>query len=169
MPKIVRELGPLAFGVAVFGLVIGLLLQAGNPIGNWLLAAFLVGHGWVHMMYVMQQPRAAAEAKAATAGGPEWAFELDRSWLLSAVGTPATVLHGLGRILVVITVGGYMLAGLATIPLFLPATLWAPLVLVSTFASLALLVLFFHRNLLIGLAISAVLLWVVVTSAWVPG
>ena len=49
MAKRIRELGPLAVATAVFGVVIALLLSNGNNLGNWLLAAFLVGHGWIHL------------------------------------------------------------------------------------------------------------------------
>jgi hypothetical protein len=42
------------------------------------------------------------------------------------------------------------------------------LVLVATIASAVLLLLFFHRNLFIGLTIDVILLWVVATNVWTP-
>lgn len=166
MVKMIRELGPLAVGVALLGLVIAWLLQGGNVIGNWLLAAFLMGHGWVHTMYVMRQP---AAQPAAAAGGTEWAFPpLDRSWLLSPIGTPAAASQLLGRLLVAATVLLYTLAALATIPLLVPATLWATLIISGTIASAVLMLVFFHRNLVIGLAIDVVLLVVAALAVWSP-
>jgi len=169
MVKMVRELGPLAVGVALFGVVIAWLLQGGNAIGNWLFAVFLFGHGWVHTMYVMRQPATRPVAGATAAGATEWAFPpLDRSWLLSPLGTPAAASQLLGRLLAVTTVLLYSLAALATIPLLVPATLWTALIISGTIASAALMLVFFHRNLVIGLAIDVVLLLVAVMAVWSP-
>jgi len=159
MPKLVRELAPLAVAVALFGALIAVLLANGSNLGSWLLAAFLVGHGWVHFMYVMPQPKAAA----ATASGPDWPFSLDRSWL-GAGGA----LHGLGLILVVLTAVGYLLAALATIPIVVPAAMWAGLVVFSSLASALLMALFFNPQLILGLAIDAALLAVVILDVWRP-
>ena len=166
MVRMIRELGPLAVGVALFGLGISWLLQGGNAIGNWLFAAFLFGHGWVHTMYVMRQP---VTQPAAAAGATEWAFPpLDRSWLLSPIGTPAAASQLLGRLLVAATVLLYTLAALATIPLLVPVTLWAALIVSGTIASAILMLVFFHRNLVIGLAIDVVMLWVAALGVWSP-
>jgi hypothetical protein len=174
MVKMMRELGLLAVGVAAFGLVIAWLLQGGNVLGNWLLAAFLAGHGWIHMMYVTPAPATARatvpEARATTAAGPEWGFpSLNHSWLLDRLGTPGAAERSLGQVLVMVAVFGYSAAALATIPLALPAALWQPLVLLSTMASATLMLLFFHRNLVIGLAVDAVLLVVLFGGLWAPG
>ena len=160
MTKLVRELGPLAIAVAVFAAVIGVLLANGNNLGSWLLAAFLAGHGWVHITYLMPHP----EPSTATTGGPAWPFDLDRSWLAA---DPRTV-HAIGTLLVILTVAGYMLAALATVSLFVPGELWLPLVIGSTIASAALLGLFFSPMLLIGVAIDVLLIVAVVFSGWRP-
>jgi hypothetical protein len=159
MTRVVRELGPLAIVVAAFGLAIFYLISVGNSIGNWLLAAFLIGHGWVHMMYVIPQPQAQARA----ANGTTWPFRLDHSWL-----SGSRSLHGAGLVLVAITVIGYMLAGLATIPVLVPVDLWAPLLFISTLASAALLLIFFNAGLLIGIAIDVGLLVAAALSGWRP-
>lgn len=160
MAKRIRELGPLAVATAVFGVVIALLLSNGNNLGNWLLAAFLVGHGWIHLMYVMPRPK----ASAATAGGPPWPFDLDHSWLAAG----GAGLHVIGLLLVAVTVVGYFLAGLATIPIVISADLWPLLVLVSTVASALLMALFFNPGLMIGLAVDATLIALVVVTSWRP-
>jgi hypothetical protein len=116
-------------------------------------------------MYVMPHPA----AQPASAGATEWAFPpLDRSWLLSPIGTPAAASLLLGRLLVAATVLLYTLAALATIPLLVPAGLWAALVISGTVGSAALMLVFFHRNLVIGLAIDVVLMWVAVAVIWSP-
>ena len=164
MNKLVRELGPLAIGVGLFGVVIGWLLQAGNPIGSWLLAAFLVGHGLIHLMFAVPQKA----VQPATAGGPQWAFGMDRSWLLSPMGATTGALHGLGMTLTMVTLIGFALAALATIPLLLPAALWPALIMISSVASLLLMAVFFHPYLFIGVAIDVVLIWVAVAAVWLP-
>lgn len=170
MVKMIREIGPLAIAVALFGLVIYWLLQGGNVIGNWLFAAFLFGHGWVHTMYLMRQPSAQPSVQPSAApSASEWAFPpLNHSWLLSPTGTPPAASQLLGRLLVVAAALLYTLGALATIPLLVPATLWAALIISATIASAALMVVFFHRNLVIGLAIDAVLLLVAVMAVWSP-
>jgi hypothetical protein len=165
--KWIRELGPLAVGVALVGLLIAWLLQDGSTVGNWLLATFLLGHGWVHTMYLMRQPQPAAATATATAGGPDWPFELDHSWLLGNAARTSPV-QLLGKLLVATTLVLYTLAALATIPLFVPATMWTTLVIAASVASAVLMLVYFHRNLLIGLAIDAVLLWVAITGVWSP-
>jgi hypothetical protein len=162
--KMIRELGPMAIGVALFGVLIAVLLQGGNVAGNWLFAAFLLGHGWVHVMYLVPQPR----ATAAAANGSQYPFELDHSRALSALGLAPAAQRLLGTLLVAATIGGYLVAALATIPVIVPPSAWAGLVVASSVASLALLGLFFNRNLVVGVAIDVVLLAVAVSSVWMP-
>jgi hypothetical protein len=160
MAKRIRELGPLAVATAVLGVVIVVLLSNGNNLGNWLLAAFLVGHGWIHLMYVMPRPK----ASAATAGGPPWPFDLDHSWLAAG----GAGLHVFGLLLVAVTVVGYFLAGLATITIVISADLWPMLVLGSTAASALLMALFYNPGLLIGHAIDVALIAAVIFGDWRP-
>jgi len=164
MTRTVRDLGPLAIGVALFGVLIAVLLNGGNVVGSWLFAAFLLGHGWVHTMYVMPQPK----VSAAGAKGAQWPFELDHSPILSAIGLAPGGQRTLGSLLVAATVAGYSVAAMATIPLILPASSWPALVVASSVVSLALIGVFFHRNLLVGVAIDVVLLAVCFSSVWLP-
>ena len=160
----IRELGPLAIGVALFGVLIAALLQAGSVLGNWLFAAFLLGHGWVHTMYLMPQPK----ASAAPTKGPQWAFELDHSHVLSTLGLAPAGQRMLGSLLVAAIVAGFAVAAIAAIPLILPASALPSLIVGSSVASLVLIGLFFNRNLLIGVAIDVVLLAVAFSSIWLP-
>jgi hypothetical protein len=164
MVKLIRDLGPLAIGVALFGLLIAYLIGQGSNIGNWLLAAFLVGHGWVHVMYLVPRP----EPQPATASGPDWAFELNRSWLLSGLGLSTPTLRALGIVLVVVTLVGYVLAAMASIPLLVPVAAWTALIVAATAASALLMAVFFSPMLLIGFGIDVVLLWIVLMRVWRP-
>lgn len=164
MSRFIREMGPLAIGVVLFGVLVAVLLQGGNVAGNWLFAAFLFGHGWIHAMYLIPQPK----ATATTASGAQWAFELDHSRLLSLIGLAPSAQHTLGSLLVAGTVAGFLVTALATIPLLVPASAWSGLVVGSSVASLLLIGLFFHRSLLIGVAIDVVLLWIAIAAVWMP-
>jgi hypothetical protein len=73
----------------------------------------------------------------------------------------------LGYALVAATLAGFALAALATVGL-LPAGLWSVGVAIGSVASLAMLGLFFHPWLVLGLAIDLVLLWAVLVQNWVP-
>ena len=163
--KTIRELGPLAVGVALFGVLIAVLLNGGSIVGNWLFAIFLLGHGWIHTMYVMPQPK----ATAAAAKGVQWAFELDHSRVLSAIGLAPAGQRMFGSLLVAATVAVFSVAAMATIPLIVPASAWPGLTVAASAASLTLIGLFFNRNLVIGLAIDLVLLAVAFSSVWLPG
>jgi hypothetical protein len=73
----------------------------------------------------------------------------------------------LGVGLVAVTIGGYTLAALATMGI-LPASTWDAAVAVGSAASLALLLLFFHPWLIVGVAIDVMLLWVALVAGWTP-
>jgi hypothetical protein len=70
---------------------------------------------------------------------------------------------------VAVTVVGYTLAALATVALLVPVGMWAGLVLIATLGSALLMAVFFSPGLLLGFAIDAVLLWVVLARIWLPG
>jgi hypothetical protein len=126
-----------------------------------LFAGFLLAHGAIHASFLSPRP-------PATAGGPAWPFELARSWVLTPLGVQPETARLLGMALVAATVGAFALAALAaTGPL--PAELWGPTTAVGAVASLALLVLFFHPWLVLGLAIDLGLLWAVFVASWTPG
>jgi hypothetical protein len=155
-----RAIVPLALVVALLGALIGYLLAAGNEIGNWLFAAFLFGHGWVHIAYVMPSPA----RQAVPSAGFAYPFRLEHSWLLGE----RSGLRLVGVALVALTIIVFALAALATIPVAVPAGAWAALVLVGTISSAVLLGLFFGPTLLLGLVIDVVLLLVAVASIWEP-
>jgi hypothetical protein len=129
--------------------------------GRWLLAALLIGHGVVHVMFAVPAP-------AGTAAGPEWPFDMARSWAIAGPGLDLNMVRAVGLALIAIVVIGLALAALSTVGIVVPSGWWQPAVAVSAVASAIALILFFEPQLVLGLGIDAVLLWVVATRAWVP-
>lgn len=125
-----------------------------------LVAGFLLAHAAIHAGFVSPRP-------PAKPGAPPWPFDLGRSWLLARLGVPGGAVRVLGLALVVATIGGYVLAALATLGI-LPAGAWGTTVAVGSIASLALLVVGFHPWLVVGIAIDVLLLWVILVAAWTP-
>jgi hypothetical protein len=125
-----------------------------------LLAGFLLAHGAIHAAFVSRRP-------PPKPGAPPWPFDLQRSWVFSRLRAEPGVVRVIGLALVAGTIGGYALAALATIGI-LPASAWGATVTVGSVASLGLLLLFFHRWLVAGIAIDALLLWVALVAGWTP-
>jgi hypothetical protein len=100
--------------------------------------------------------------------GAGWPFDLANSWAVTRAGvTPRTVRTvAIGLIAIVVT--GSALAALSTVGIVVPAAWWQASVAASAVASAALLVLVFAPQLVLGLAIDAALLWLVVGAAWIP-
>jgi hypothetical protein len=152
---------PWAVVVAAIGGGIWWLLSRDMSAGRWLLAALLIGHGVVHVMFAVPTP-------AATGGGADWPFDMARSWAITRAGLDLNVVRAFGVALIAIVVVGFALAALSTVGVLVPAGWWRATVAVSAVASAVLLVLFFEPQLVLGLGIDAVLLAVVATGAWVP-
>ncbi len=126
-----------------------------------LLAGFLVAHALIHLSYLTPAP-------PRTAGGPEWPFELHRSWLVTAFSSIPDWCARSGTALVAGTATLLVAAGLATGGWLIPAGWWTGLVLSGAGLSIVTLGFFFHPWLSLGLAIDAALLWAVLVSGWQP-
>jgi hypothetical protein len=140
---------PLLLFAAVLALIaiaVVLLLSMRWPLGWWLLGGFLVAHGCVHLFFVTPGSYEAAEAGR-------------------RLGLTAGETRLIGTVLVAMVAVGFLFAGLTTV---VPSGWWSLLVVVSSVASLALLALFFSRQLILGFVIDAVLLAVVVVGVWTP-
>lgn len=151
---------PYAVVLAVLGVVTWWLLSRGMAAGPWLLAAVLIGHGVVHTMF--------AVSPDPTSGGPEWPFDMARSWPVIGAGLDLNLVRTIGLALIVIVAGGFAIAALSTVGLVVPAGWWQAAVGSSAVTSMVVLVLFFHPQLVLGLGIDAVLLWTIATRAWAP-
>ena len=158
--KAVAGVLPWAVVSAVVGGAIWWLLSGEMAAGRWLLAAVLTGHAIVHIFFAVPAP--AAE------NGTEWPFDLAKSWTVTRAGVPPRTVRNVGIALIAIVVAGSALAALATVGIVVPAAWWQATVAASALASATLLVLVFAPQLALGLAIDAVLLWLVVAGAWIP-
>lgn len=125
-----------------------------------ILAGILLLHAAIHLLFLSPHP-------ATAAGGTAWAFEIGRSWALSPLGAGSDVLRMVAIALMAVIVLGYALAVLSMFRIT-PGTLWAPAIAVGSFGSIALLGLFFHRYLALGVGIDLVLLWAVLFARWAP-
>jgi hypothetical protein len=123
------------------------------------VAAFMLAHGLIHASFLTPRP-------PATAGGPSWPFELNRSWLLTRLGVGSDVTRPLGIALVVLTIAGFALAAVSA--LGVAPGLWSVGVVVGAVASLAILWLYFHPWLILGILIDIVLLWAITVAGWAP-
>jgi hypothetical protein len=151
---------PWAAVLLVAGVAIWWLLSQDMAAGRWLLAALLVGHGVVHLLFAVPGP-------SATDGGAEWPFDMSQSWAVTRTGLDPSPVRVVGAVMIAITVGAFALAALATIGIIVPSGWWQPMIAIGAIASGATLVLFFNPQLVLGLGMDAVLLWVVATRAWV--
>lgn len=112
------------------------------------LGLLLVAHGMVHLMWF------------APNDDPAWPFRLDRSWLV-----PDTRRKPVAIVLVALVVAGFALLGLALWGVPGLASIWPGLAIGASAASLAVLVLFWDRQLVWGVAIDAAL---IVVALWRP-
>lgn len=124
------------------------------------VAGFLLAHAAIHVAFVAPRP-------PATADGPAWPFTTNESWALSRLGIGPTEAHLIALALVALTLGAFAIASLVAVGLA-PAGLWLPAVATGAFASLALLVAFFHPWLVLGVGIDLALLWASLVAGWVP-
>jgi hypothetical protein len=126
-----------------------------------LLGAFLVGHALIHASYLSPAP-------PRTADGPEWPFEMARSWLVTGAGLDPGVVRALGTALVVVTIALLVGAGLATAGWLVPGAWWPNLVAAGAVASALTLTAFFHPWIVLGFVIDAGLLWLALVAGWTP-
>ncbi len=163
LAKTIRDLLPLTIALLVFAAAEWYLLTEGWAVGVWALAAFLVFHGLIHLMFLsLKQPEAGSRS------GASYPFDPARSWLVTRAGLGAGAVRGLIAVLSAVVAIGFVLAGLATVGLLVPTSWWAGLVVGSSLLSLVVFALAFSPNLALGIAIDLVLLWVVWSGAWLP-
>ena len=119
------------------------------------LAIFLILHGLVHVILAMAPKPDAAEAVFATF--------FSKSWLL-----PGANLRYAAFILATAAAVGFIATGLSLLDVLVPIDWWRGLAIASAVVSLLLLLLFWHRYLVVGVAIDLLLLVVVIFTSWSP-
>jgi hypothetical protein len=159
--KAVTGLLPWAVALVLIGAAIWFLYDRQMAAGRWLFAGLLVAHGAVHVLYLVPQP-------AAAPGGLEWPFDIARAWPVSAAGLDPGVVRMVAVGLVGVVVVGFVLAGLATVGVVVPTTWWPALVGLSAALSLVVLVLLFDPQLLAGVVLDLVLIWLAILTDWRP-
>lgn len=118
-----------------------------------LIALFLVAHGLIHILFAPASPPKDAKG---------WPFQINHSWLLAPLGLDRFA-RPIGMGLVILTVLGFILTGLGLLGVPLLHESWETLALVSAALSFLLLVLFWNRSLVVGVAIDVV---IVVAVLW---
>ncbi len=159
-----RALAPLAIAVAVIALGVWLLLVNDIVLGSWLLALLVLAHGWVHLMFVFPKP----EGSGNYAGVSEYPFDFGRSWLIRRAGLDANLVRSIGVAVMALTFVLSLLAALATVGIIVPSDWWAGLMIAAAAASTATLLLFFSPALILGFAINALIVGLVLSGTWSP-
>ena len=128
---------------------------------KFLVGLFLIGHALIHASYLSPAP-------PRTADGPEWPFEMAKSWLVTGAGLDPALVRALGTALVLTTIVLLVAAGLSTVEWFVATEWWSPLVVGGAVASALTLMVFFHPWIILGLVIDAALLWATLVAGWSP-
>jgi hypothetical protein len=123
--------------------------------GKWLLGVLLFAHGAVHLLFAMPEPDA----------GAEWPFDMGQSWAVTRSGLDPGVVRGIGWALIAVTVVTLVLAALSTVGIVVPQDWWPPTVVAGAVASTATLLLFFNPQLVVGIGINVLLVWVAVATS----
>lgn len=158
--KAVRGLLPWVTVVVAIGAVTWWLPSRDMAAGRWLLAALLIGHGLVHLLFAVPAP-------PPTDGGPVWPFDMTRSWAVTRAHLDLRAVRAVGFALIASVVVAFVLGGLAAAGVVVPPAVWPAVIVIAAVASAAVLLLFFEPQLMVGIGIDAVLLWVSVARAWV--
>jgi hypothetical protein len=82
-----------------------------------IVLGLFLAHGLIHRSYL-------APAPSPGAGGPEWPFDMAKSWLVTNLGLSADLVRPLGTLLVVVVAFAFGVAGLATRGLLVPQEWW---------------------------------------------
>lgn len=125
------------------------------------IAGLLLAHAAIHVAFLSPSP-------PATADGPAWPFTTDDSWLVRRLGVEAGTARTLALALVALTLAAFAMAALVAVGIA-PAWLWMPTAVTGATASLALLLVFFHPWLVLGVAIDIGLLAATLIAGWAPG
>lgn len=119
-----------------------------------LVGVFFIAHGLIHILYVVPAP------------DENWPFDLSRSWLLTRLGLGERVLRGLGTVLWIAAMAGFVLAGLGVFGIPFLKHVWRPVAAVSSVVSFLLIGLFWHRSFVLALLINAAIFIALVWAQW---
>jgi len=117
-----------------------------------LFALFLIAHGLVHAFYISPTP-------PITDGGPEWPFNINKSFLLKMIGLNTETIKIIGIILCLSVIIGFIITGIAWLNLFELGQYWDFIATLSSVLSIIFLILFWHNWLVIGFLINIAILY----------
>lgn len=127
-----------------------------------LAVIFLIAHGWVHYSLTRVPPPQPGALRTPFWPSPK-RDAVDSRWLAARLGLPPAALRTVGYILVLLSAVGFTLAGILLLAAAVLPSLWILLAGAAAILSLALLVLYGHPWLVLGvvidLAILAGLIW----------
>ena len=158
--KTLSSILPWAIVLAVSGGTIWWLLAQEKPAGRWLLAAFLVAHGAVHLLYAV--PADTVD------GGTDWPFDMGQSWTSTGLGLDSSAIRVVGWTLIAVVITGFLLAALSTVAAGVPTDWWPATLAGSAIASTIVLIIFFTPQLTLGVAINMILVWLSAAGIWTP-
>ncbi len=159
-----RALAPLAIAVAVIALAVWLMLVNDIALGPWLLAVLVFAHGWVHLMFVFPKPASPND----DFGGSGYPFDFARSWLVRRQGLDLGLVSRIGVVVMAVTFALSTLAALSTVGIVVPSDWWGGLMIAAAAASTLMLALFFSPALILGFAINALMVVLVLSGSWSP-
>jgi hypothetical protein len=107
---------------------------------RFVVGLFLIAHGLVHLMYLGPRPE----------DDPRYPFVPETRWLSRVLGLEAGTAKAIAGALAVLCALILVVAGIS---LFMNAGPWEPAAVIGAAMSLALLLLFFHPWLMIGITI----------------
>jgi uncharacterized membrane protein YphA (DoxX/SURF4 family) len=110
-----------------------------------LVGLFLVAHGLVHLLYLTPRPEE----------DQSYPFVPETRWITRALGLEPARARKLAGALAVVAAVAFAVAGCA---LIVDAAIWQPAAVVASSISLALLLVFFHPWLLIGIGLDIVII-----------
>ncbi|HSD48817.1 MAG TPA: hypothetical protein VLE71_03200 [Actinomycetota bacterium] len=113
--------------------------------GRVIVGLFLVAHGLVHLLYMV--PRREDD--------PSYPFVPEDRWFARALGLGPSAAKAVAGTLAAACAIAFVISAVA---LLASADLWEPAAVVGAAISLVLMLLFFHRWLLIGIAIDVMIL-----------
>lgn len=128
-----------------------------------LIVLFLIAHGLVHAGLAAAPDPKDPEEKAGA-----FFTSAKRSWLLPKFGLSPAMIQWIGIGLVSLATLGFVLAGLGVFGVAGLDTIWRTIAIISAATSLLLLILFWHRWLVVGVLIDLVILAEILWINWLP-
>lgn len=118
---------------------------------RFLLGLLVIAHGLIYSLFFVKNPK-----------DPNWPFVFNKSWFYEKFNqTPAV-----GKVLTVVTIAAFILAGLSLMIVPSIEGLWKSSLVTAATLAIILQVIFWRKRLILGLLIDLVLLYGVLIAHW---